>query len=257
MHITGNYTFFFDCGWQPGAYPGRLNGMVDPGHFISHRSLAKRRVPVHFINNSSSNSSSSLQAGRLEKWGVVIFLALFAAVINLPRLLMFFQGGNVMELGPYDENWHIQQLVSVARTGIPPYNYFFPSIHLGYYYGSWVYPAILGNLPILEVSLMRTMAIHAYLQIFAFLGLVYVLLQVNIRHSWVRLAGICFFTIMGGFDLFAKLPGVDDVEYWIRDPGCRSASLPLYICGFPITLQGVWLSCCLYSFTKTWIFPPG
>jgi len=179
----------------------------------------KRRLPVHFINNSSSNSSSSLQAGRLEKWGVVIFLALFAAVINLPRLLMFFQGGNVMELGPYDENWHIQQLVSVARTGIPPYNYFFPSIHLGYYYGSWVYPAILGNLPILEVSLMRTMAIHAYLQIFAFLGLVYVLLQVNIRHSWVRLAGICFFTIMGGFDLFAKLPGVDDVEYWIRDPG--------------------------------------
>jgi hypothetical protein len=179
----------------------------------------KRRLRVNFINGSISNPSDSNGVSRLEKWGVVIFLALFAAVANLPRLLMFFQAGNVMELGPYDETWHIQQLVAVARTGIPPSNYFFPSIHLGYYYGSWVYPAILGNMPFLPVSLMRAMAIHAYLQIFAFLGLLYVLLQVNIRRPWVRLVGMSFFTVMGGFDLFAKLPGVDSIEFWIRDPG--------------------------------------
>jgi hypothetical protein len=177
-----------------------------------------KRLRVHFVNDHSPDPLDSHQARRLEIWGVVIFLAIFAAVVNLPRLLMFFQGGNVMELGPYDETWHFEQLVSVARTGIPPSHYFFPSIHLGYYYGSWVYPAILGNLPALPVSLMRAMAIHAYLQVFAFLGLVYVLLQINIRRSWVRLVGMCFFTIMGGFDLFAKLPGVDNIEFWIRDP---------------------------------------
>ncbi len=178
-----------------------------------------RQLKVHFIRDPGSSQVDTLSTSRLEKWSVFIFIALFAAVINLPRILMFFQGSNVMELGPYDENWHIQQLVAVARTGIPPYHYFFPSIRLGYYYGSWIYPAILGNLPGLSVSLMRTMAMHAYIQIFAFLGLVYVILQVNIRRPWVRLVGMAFFTFMGGFDLFAKLPGIESIEFWIRDPG--------------------------------------
>jgi len=177
------------------------------------------RLKVNFVNSATSNPIDNYEASRLEKFGVVIFLTVFAAVANLPRLLMFFQGGNVMELGPYDETWHIQQLVAVARTGIPPFNYFFPSIHLSYYYGSWVYPAILGNLPLSPVSLMRAMAIHAYIQIFAFIGLVYVLLQVNIRRPWVRLVGLCFFSVMGGFDLFARMPVIDNIEFWIRDPG--------------------------------------
>jgi hypothetical protein len=186
------------------------------GSWILRRT--NRRVKINLINSSIASPTDINNVSRLEKWGIVIFLALFAAAANLPRLLMFFQGGNVMELGPYDETWHIQQLVAVARTGIPPANYFFPSLHLGSYYGSWVYPAILGNLPFLPVSLMRAMSIHAYIQIFAFLGLIYILLQVNIRRPWVRLAGILFFTVMGGFDLFAKLPDVDNIEWWIRDP---------------------------------------
>ncbi len=186
------------------------------GSWILRRT--NRRMKVNFVNSQSSNPTEFNNVSHLEKWGVVIFITLFAVIANLPRVLMFFQGGNVMELGPYDETWHIQQLVAVARTGIPPSNYFFPSIHLGYYYGSWIYPAILGNLPVLPVSLMRAMAIHSFIQTFAFLSLIYLLLQVNIRRPWVRLVGICFFTVMGGFDLFANLPGIDNVEFWIRDP---------------------------------------
>jgi hypothetical protein len=203
---------------QPGLWAWLiLVILLGLGSWILKRT--NRRVKINLINATTDTLPDITNVSRLEKWGVVIFLILFAAVANLPRLLMFFQGGNVMELGPYDENWHIQQLVAVARTGIPPANYFFPSIHLGYYYGSWVYPATLGNLPFLSVSLMRAMSIHAYIQIFGFLGLIYVLLQVNIRRPWVRLIGICFFTVMGGLDLFAKMPGIDNIEFWIRDPG--------------------------------------
>ena len=169
---------------------------------------------------------------RLERLGVVAFLALFAAAVNAPRLLMFFQGSLAMELGPWDESWHIQQLVSVARGGIPPSHYFFPSVDLGYYYGSWIYPAILGNLPLSPVSLMRAMSMHAYLQTFAFLGVVYLLLQLNLRSPWARLAGLAFFTCMGGFDLFARQPAVDDIEFWLRDPGWLSSSANMQISQF-------------------------
>ncbi|HLC04231.1 MAG TPA: hypothetical protein VJK02_14440, partial [Anaerolineales bacterium] len=169
---------------------------------------------------------------RLERLVVVAFLALFAAAVNAPRLLMFFQGSMAMELGPWDESWHIQQLVSVARGGIPPSHYFFPSVDLGYYYGSWIYPAILGNLPLSPVSLMRAMSMHAYLQTFAFLGVVYLLLQLNLRSPWARLAGLAFFTCMGGFDLFARQPAVDDIEFWLRDPGWLSSSANMQISQF-------------------------
>jgi hypothetical protein len=128
---------------------------------------------------------------------------------------MIFKGGQALDLGPWDESWHISQLISVARTGIPPSHYFFPSIRLGYYYASWVLPAILGNLPgVLSVSLLRAMGIHVFIQIFTFLGLIYVILQYNCKWVWVRLAGISLFTVMGGFDLFASLPQVDTIDWW-------------------------------------------
>jgi hypothetical protein len=202
---------------QPGLWAWLvLVVILSLGSWILRRT--NRRPKVNLMNSSSSDGTEINNVSRLEKWGIVVLLALFAAVANLPRVLMFFLGGNVMDLNPYDETWHIAQLVAVARTGIPPANYFFPSIHLGSYYGSWIYPAILGNLPVLPVSLMRAMAIHSYLQTFAFLALIYLLLQVNIRRSWVRLVGMAFFTAMGGFDLFAKLPKVDNIEWWIQQP---------------------------------------
>jgi hypothetical protein len=210
--MVGNLVHF-----QPGLWAWlALVLVLALGAWVLHR--GKRRLPVSL----AASGQEIRPARRLEQYAVVAFLALFAAVVNLPRLLMFFQGGQAMELGPWDETWHIQQLVSIARTGIPPAHYFFPSLDLGYYYGSWIYPAILGNLPFSPVSLLRAMSMHAYLQVFAFLGIIYVLLQLNIRSPWVRLAGIAFFTCMGGFDLFAKLPGVDNIEFWQRDPSWLS-----------------------------------
>jgi len=120
----------------------------------------------------------------------------------------------------------------VARSGIPPAHYFFPSIDLGYYYASWILPAILGNLPFSPVSLMRAMSMHGYLQVFAFLGIIYLLLQLNIRSLWARLAGIAFFTLMGGFDLFARLPGVDDIEYWQQHLGWVSGDVKMQMSQF-------------------------
>lgn len=80
---------------------------------------------------------------------------------------------------PWDETWHLAQLTSVARTGIPPQHYLFPTLRLSYYYASWIYPAIIGNLPVFQVSLARAMAIQAYIQVFAFLGAVYCFLRYN------------------------------------------------------------------------------
>ncbi len=154
----------------------------------------------------------------VENYGVYAFFLVFAAFTNLPRILMIMKGGQALDLGPWDETWHITQLVSVARTGIPPSHYFFPSIRLGYYYGSLILPAILGNLPgALSISLLRAMGIHVFIQVFTFLGLVYVILQYNFKQAWVRLAGISFFTVMGGFDLFARLPKVDYIDWWQLD----------------------------------------
>jgi hypothetical protein len=154
----------------------------------------------------------------VEIYGVYAFLIAFAAFTNLPRILMIFKGGQALDLGPWDETWHIAELISVARTGIPPTHYYFPSLQLGYYYGSWILPAILGNLPgSFSVSLLRAMGIHVFIQIFTFLGLVYVILQTNFKSAWVRLAGISLFTVMGGFDVFARLPKVDYVDWWQLD----------------------------------------
>jgi len=221
--IVGNLVRF-----QPGleAWLGLVLVLALGGWVLR---LRKRRPHLDLV----TSGQDLRPARRLEQVGVVVFLALFAAVVNLPRLLMFVQGSQAMELGPYwDETWHIQQLVSVARSGIPPAHYFFPSIDLGYYYASWILPAILGNLPFSPVSLMRAMSMHAYLQVFAFLGIVYLLLQLNVRSLWARLAGIAFFTLMGGFDLFAKLPGVDDIEYWLQHQGWVSGDANMQISQF-------------------------
>ena len=213
--------------FQPGLWPWlALVLILAFGALVLHR--RRRRPHLGIVMRGQDIRSPS----RLEHLGVVAFLALFAAAVNVPRLLMFFQGSQAMELGPWDETWHIQQLVSVARNGIPPTHYFFPSVDLGYYYGSWIYPAILGNLPLSPVSLMRAMSMHAYLQTFAFLGIIYLLFQFNLRFPWARLAGVAFFTSMGGFDLFARQPAVDNIEFWLRDPGWLSGSAIMQISQF-------------------------
>jgi len=170
-----------------------------------------RRIALQFL----TRDRNPILKTSLE--GVVVWSLIFsyAAITNLPRLAMFLQGDSTLSVNPWDETWHLAQLISVARTGIPPQHYFFPTTPLAYYYGSWIYPAILGNLPDLNISLARAMAIHSFLITVAFLGLVYTLLSHNVKSSWGRLLGMLFFTILGGFDLYAQFPAINDVDWWV------------------------------------------
>jgi hypothetical protein len=169
-----------------------------------------RLLPVRF----GTTGGEPLNAKWTEQVGAIGWIAIFSLVALLPRLDMFFFGGSTHIMGTWDETWHLAQLVSVARSGLPPQHYLFPTISLSYYYGSWIYPAILGNLPWLEVSLARAMALHAYIQTFAFLGLVYCLLLANYKRWWVRLAGLGFFTLIGGFDFYASMASSNTADWW-------------------------------------------
>jgi len=175
-----------------------------------------RRRPVVLLKTGYGGPAT---VGPLEKAAACVLLTLFAAFVNLPRLAMFLQGEQALTVSPWDETWHLAQLVAVARTGIPPHHYFFPSINLAYYYASWIYPAVLGNLPLAPVSLIRAMSIHAFLSTLVFLGLAYMLLCLNFSDWRVRWAGISFFTVMGGFDVFAAMPGIDQIDWWQRQAG--------------------------------------
>jgi hypothetical protein len=174
------------------------------------------RRPQICIKISYSENPNFSKLESIAVWG---FLLVFAILTNLPRLAMFLQGNQTLMVAPWDENWHFAQLVSVARSGLPPNHYFFPSLTLAYYYASWIYPAILANLPIVSTSLMRAMSIHTVIQNFAFLGIAYTLLRCNFRSGWIRLIGVFCFTLMGGFDLFANLPSIDQVDWWQRKAG--------------------------------------
>jgi hypothetical protein len=173
------------------------------------------RPVIHLGGDEDQRNPISL----IEQAGVLVFIALFSSVALLPRLDMFLHGAQAQLVAPGDETWHLAELISVARTGIPPHHYFFPTLKLSYYYASWIYPAIIGNFPFVEVPLARAMAMHAYLQVFAFLGAVYCYLRINYKSWWVRLAGMCFFTVMGGFDLYTSISSPNSAEWWQKNAG--------------------------------------
>ncbi len=168
-----------------------------------------RRPSIGFIKYPDQ-----IHIPRLERLFVWLFIIAYAIIANLPRIIMFVQGGQLMESSPGDEPWHIAELVSVARTGIPPMHYLFPDLKLAYYYAAWVYPAIVGNSSFIQVSLIRALAIHVFIVIFSFLAVIYYLIYSNVKFRLVRIAGILMFSIMGGFDLFAKLPGIEFIDWW-------------------------------------------
>jgi hypothetical protein len=192
--------------------------------FLVVLGLALRRLKRRPLIQMPEMPSPASKVELIVAW-VAIFL--YAIICNLPRLAMFVQGEMTLSMGTFDETWHLAQLVSVARTGIPPAHYFFPDIKLVYYYASWIYPAVLGNLPFMQVSLARAMAIHAFIQIFAFLGLVYCLLRYNFRTWWVRLVGLSFFSIMGGFDLFVLLPTIKNIDWWQGNVGWMVSNIEI------------------------------
>jgi hypothetical protein len=142
----------------------------------------------------------------------LVWIVGFAALINLPRVEMLLSGAKAVFINPPDDYWHMAQLISVARSGIPPQHYLFAGIDLVYYYASWVLPAILGNIRFAGIALTQAMAFHTFIQTVAFLGVCWNFLCLNVRNRWARLAGLAFFTIAGGFDLYAHF-GVP-VEEW-------------------------------------------
>ena len=143
------------------------------------------------------------------------FILLFTLAINLPRLDFLVNGNLATWGGSGDEYWHLAELVSVARSGLPPRHYFFPDQPLVYYYWSWIYPAILANTPGLGVSLARALAVHAIMQTGAFVGLSWYLLRLNLRSRLARWGGLWALTLAGGFDFFATL-SMYKVEDWQR-----------------------------------------
>jgi hypothetical protein len=142
------------------------------------------------------------------------FIVFFSLLVNLPRLDMFVHGEQATVAASWDEYWHIAELTSVARTGIPPQHYLFPDISLVYYYFSWILPASLVNQSLLSISLARALAWHSFLQVLAFIGLVYFFLRLNTRHQLGRIGGLSFFTFLGGLDYFVTLR---QVEWWQKD----------------------------------------
>jgi hypothetical protein len=140
------------------------------------------------------------------------FVLGFAALVSLPRLEMLVHGNQAGVAATWDEYWHIAELTSVARSGIPPRHYFFPDVNLAYYYWSWVLPAALANQFIGQVSLARALAIHGYLQVAMFLGLAYVLVRANTHTRLARVLGMGFFSFTGGFDYFTTMGQAN--EWW-------------------------------------------
>ncbi len=151
---------------------------------------------------------------RFEPILVWVGIIVFSILVNLPRLAMFVFGGKTQFVAPFDETWHLAELVSVARTGIAPAHYYYPNLSLTYYYASWVMPAILGNIPGYVISLNRAMSIHTVVQTAAFLGSIYYFLLYNLKRGWVRALGMAFFSVIGGFDLYMQFPSTYVMDWW-------------------------------------------
>jgi hypothetical protein len=167
----------------------------------------------------SGEDGKIIQVARLEQLAAFVWITLFSLVAFLPRLNMFLFGSSTSNVGAWDETWHLAELVSVARTGLLPHHYLFPTISLSYYYGSWIYPAIIGNIPWLEIPLARAMAIEAYVQTFAFLQIIYCYFQLNYTRRWISFVGLGFFTLLGGFDLFASTSTSAIADWWQNSVG--------------------------------------
>jgi hypothetical protein len=163
------------------------------------------------------------------------FVLGFAALVSLPRLDMFVHGNQAGVAATGDEYWHIAELTSVARSGIPPRHYFFPDSSLVYYYWSWVLPAALASQFLGQVSLARALAIHGFIQVALFLGMAYMLMRANTRSRLGWALGMGFFSFVGGLDYFATFPSSAtmglDIEWW--QDGVRWLRSDIQLSSFP------------------------
>jgi hypothetical protein len=187
-----------------------LLALLGVGVFLVRRSPRVTRLGVR-----ARDSAGAIPVTRAEALLAGAFIVLFTLAINLPRLDFLVNGNLASWGGSGDEYWHLAELVSVARSGLPPRHYFFPDQPLVYYYWSWIYPAILANTPKLGISLARALAVHAMVQTGAFVGLCWYLLRLNFRSRLARWGGLWALTLAGGFDFFATL-SMYKVEDWQR-----------------------------------------
>lgn len=171
---------------------------------------------------SRPESGQGPDAGELRLSMAFIFA--FAAVANAPRLAMLLQGGQTPVVATFDEHFHLAQLTAVAGSGLPPQHYSFPSADLSYYYWSWVSPATVGNF---GVPLARAMSVHGFFVVLSFLTLIYALLLRNVGKRSSRLIGLAFFTVVGGFDLYAAIGSGVTYDWWQTSVGWLESGMQI------------------------------
>jgi hypothetical protein len=141
------------------------------------------------------------------------FVLLVTGMAMLPRLHMLLYGGEIGTANLSDTYWHIAETTAIARGGIPPRHFLFPDLPLLYYYWSWIYPAVLGDLPSLGGSLLRLLNVHTAVNLLVFLGVLYAFLRLNLHSPKTRWFALVFLTLAGGFDFFTG-PSLLSHEWW-------------------------------------------
>jgi hypothetical protein len=148
-----------------------------------------------------------------DAWAGAIYLLFVAFIAFLPRLDLLLHGSQIISAGISDIYWHLSELTSIARSGMPPQHFLFPDFPLDYYYWSWLLPAAAAGLPWLGESLMRLMNAHVLLNLLVFLFILFAFLRANIGSWKVRWITMFFLTLGGGFDFFTQ-PNMYSHEWW-------------------------------------------
>jgi hypothetical protein len=142
-----------------------------------------------------------------------IILVLVALMAVLPQLHLILNGSEVGSAVLSDTYWHVAEVTSIARSGVAPAHFLFPDLPLLYYFYSWIYPAVLAGLPTIGQSLTRNLSIHAAINLFVFLGVLYFFLRMNLKSAKSRGFALVFLTLAGGFDFFVA-PSLSSHEWW-------------------------------------------
>jgi hypothetical protein len=173
--------------------------------------LALRRFgkrPVLAFRNRAGGAGP-----RREGLIAALAIAAIAFVAFLPRLDMLLHGSGNNSVGISDIYWHLSELTSLARSGVPPQHFLFPDVPLDYYYWSWLLPAVAAGLPWLGASLIRLMSAHVLMTLVVYLSLLWVILRANITSWKARWIALGFLTLVGGLDFFTD-PSMFSHEWW-------------------------------------------
>jgi len=143
----------------------------------------------------------------------VVFLIFVAWMAVLPQLHLTPNGSEVGTAVLSDTYWHVADVTSIARSGLPPAHFLFPDLPLLYYFYSWIYPAVMASLPTIGQSLTRLLSIHAAINLSVFLGVLFFFLRMNLGSAKSRGFALVFLTLAGGFDFFLS-PSLTSHEWW-------------------------------------------